>query len=92
MIVVIIRSGATTDARCHDGFETFIYLLTGRGEERGMAGLLHTCLNEAGDFRFIAVRRAPPAAQPERNGPARALVARNTPSEQESVMTYSMTL
>jgi uncharacterized RmlC-like cupin family protein len=50
--------------------------------------LRHTCVNEPGDFLFI------PGGVPHQprnlsdTEPARALVARNTPSEQESVVAY----
>ena len=90
MNLVIIPAGATADAHYHDGFETAIYLLSGRVETRYGEGLRHTSVNEAGDFLFI------PAGVPHQprnlsaTEPARALVARNTPNEQESVVPYSL--
>ena len=88
MNLVIIPPGATADAHFHDGFETAIFLLSGRVETRYGADLRQTCVNEAGDFLFI------PAGVPHQprnlsaTEPARALVARNTPNEQESVVAY----
>ena len=88
MNLVIIPPGATADAHFHDGYETAIYLLSGRVETRYGDNLRHPCVNEPGDFLFI------PAGVPHQprnlsaTEPARALVARNTPSEQESVVAY----
>jgi uncharacterized RmlC-like cupin family protein len=88
MNLVVIPPGATADAHFHDGFETAIYLLSGRVETRYGDDLRHRCINEPGDFLFI------PAGVPHQprnlstTEPARALVARNTPSEQESVVPY----
>jgi uncharacterized RmlC-like cupin family protein len=88
MNLVIIPPSATADAHFHDGFETAIYLLSGRVETRYGDDLRHTCVNEAGDFLFI------PAGVPHQprnlsdSEPARALVAGNTSNEQESVVAY----
>ena len=88
MNLVIIPPAATADAHFHDGFETAIYLLSGRVETRYGENLGHTCVNEPGDFLFI------PAGVPHQprnlsdTEPARALVARNTANEQESVVAY----
>jgi uncharacterized RmlC-like cupin family protein len=86
MNVVVIPPGAAAEPHYHDGFETAIYLLSGRVETRYGDGLQQVCVNEAGDFLFI------PAGVPHQprnlsdTEPARALVARNTPNEQESVV------
>jgi uncharacterized RmlC-like cupin family protein len=86
MNLVVIPPGAAADAHYHDGFETAIYVLSGRVETRYGDRLRATTVNEAGDFLFI------PAGVPHcpRNlsttEPVRALVARNTASEQESVV------
>jgi uncharacterized RmlC-like cupin family protein len=88
MNLVIIPPGATADPHYHDGFETAIFLLSGRVETRYGEDLRHTCVNEAGDFLYI------PAGVPHepRNlsdtEPARAIVARNTLNERESVVAY----
>ncbi len=88
MNVVVIPPGAAAEPHYHDGFETAIYLLSGRVETRYGDGLQQVCVNEAGDFLFI------PAGVPHQprnlsdTEPARALVARNTPNEQESVVAY----
>jgi uncharacterized RmlC-like cupin family protein len=88
MNVVVIPPGAAAEPHYHDGFETAIYLLSGRVETRYGDGLRQVSVNEAGDFLFI------PAGVPHQprnlsdTEPARALVARNTPNEQESVVAY----
>ncbi len=88
MNIVVIPPGASADAHYHDGFETAIYLLSGRVETRYGEGLAQTVTNEPGDFLYI------PAGVPHQprnlsdTEPARALVARNTPREQESVVPY----
>jgi uncharacterized RmlC-like cupin family protein len=88
MNMVVIPPGASADAHYHDGFETAIYLLSGRVETRYGEGLRQTTVNEAGDFLYI------PAGVPHQprnlsdTEPARALVARNTAREQESVVAY----
>jgi uncharacterized RmlC-like cupin family protein len=88
MNLVIIPPSATADAHFHDGFETAIFLLSGRVETRYGEDLRHSCVNEAGDFLYI------PAGVPHQprnlsdTEPARAIVARNTPNEQESVVAY----
>jgi uncharacterized RmlC-like cupin family protein len=88
MNIVVIPPGAAAEAHFHDGFETAIYLLAGVVETRYGDHLAHSTINRAGDFLFI------PAGVPHQprnlsaTEPARALVARNTPAEQESVVPY----
>lgn len=88
MNIVEFPPGAVADPHFHDGFETAIYLLSGRVETRFGEGLANVVVNEPGDFLFI------PAGVPHQprnlsaTEPARALVARNTPDEQESVVAY----
>jgi uncharacterized RmlC-like cupin family protein len=53
MNLVVIPPGGRAEAHYHDGFETAIFLLSGRVETRYGAGLSETCVNEAGDFLHI---------------------------------------
>ena len=86
MNLVVIPPGATAEAHYHDGFESAIYLLSGRVETRYGQDLQQATVHETGDFIFI------PAGVPHQprnlsaTEPAHALVARNTPAEQESVV------
>jgi uncharacterized RmlC-like cupin family protein len=91
MNLVEIPPGGAAEPHYHDGFETAIYLLEGRVETKYGEGLRETILNEAGDFIYIApgVPHQPRNLDPDR--PARAVVARNTPVEQESVVRYDVT-
>lgn len=88
MNVVVIPPGATAAAHYHDGFETAIYLLSGEVETRYGDDLRHTSVNRAGDFLFIPAGVPHQPHNPSATEPARALVARNTPNEQESVVPY----
>jgi uncharacterized RmlC-like cupin family protein len=91
MNLVEIPPGGAAEPHYHDGFETAIYLLEGRVETKYGEGLRETILNEAGDFIYIApgVPHQPRNLDPDQ--PARAVVARNTPVEQESVVRYDVT-
>ena len=88
MNIVIIPPGASAEPHYHDGFETAIYVLKGEVETRYGRGLRQKCVNRAGDFIFIP----PDVPHQPRNlsatEPAMAVVARNTPDEQESVVLY----
>lgn len=86
MNLVEIPPGAAAEPHAHVGFETAIYLLEGEVETRYGDGLRHRITSRAGDFLFIApgVAHQPRNLSPRR--PARAIVARNTPVEQESVV------
>ena len=90
MNIVEIPPGGAAEPHYHDGYETAIYLVSGRVETRYGPGYEHTIVNEPGDFLFI------PAGVPHRPRNlsdeewARAVVARNTPDEQESVVPYPL--
>jgi uncharacterized RmlC-like cupin family protein len=88
MNMVVIPPGGAAEPHYHDGFETAVYLLKGRVETHYGAGLRQSVINEAGDFLFI-----PPSVphQPRNlsdTEPAYAIIARNDPKEQESVVLY----
>jgi uncharacterized RmlC-like cupin family protein len=88
MNLVVIPPRGKAKAHYHDGFETAIYLLQGEVETLYGGGLSRSVINQAGDFLFI-----PPSVphQPRNVSdtvPAIAIVARNDPREQESVVLY----
>lgn len=88
MHLVVVPPGAHAEAHVHCEHETAIYVLEGRVETRYGPGLRHSVVTEAGDFLFI-----PPGVphQPfnlSATEPARAIVARNSPDEQEMVLPY----
>jgi uncharacterized RmlC-like cupin family protein len=91
MNLVVIPPASSAEPHFHRDYETAIYLIEGRVETRYGEGLKQSVINEAGDFIFI-----PPGVphQPfnlSATAPARALVARNDPNEQENVVLYDPT-
>lgn len=88
MNLVVIPPRAAAEPHFHEGFETAIYILSGRVETRYGRRLAKTQVNEAGDFMFIpaGVPHQPVNLHPTE--PARAIVARNDANEQESVVAY----
>lgn len=90
MHIVVIPPGARAEPHCHVGYETGIYVLEGRVLTRWGASLEHEVVSEPGDFLFV-----PPGVPHEAINlgaePARAVVARNDPEEQEKVEPYRIT-
>jgi uncharacterized RmlC-like cupin family protein len=86
--LVEIPPGGEAIPHFHDGFETAIYLLEGRVETRYGEGLRQSVVNEAGDFLFIPPGVPHSPRNLSQTATARALVARNDPREQESVVLY----
>jgi len=89
MNLVVIPPGGAAEPHFHRGFETAIYILEGEVRTRYGLNLAKETINHTGDFLFI------PAGVPHQpinlsdSRPARAIVARNDPNEQESVVPYS---
>jgi uncharacterized RmlC-like cupin family protein len=88
MNLVVIPPGGAARPHVHHGYETAIYLLRGRVETRYGPGLRHSVINEAGDFIFIPADVPHQPVNLSTSEPAHALVARNDPNEQESVVAY----
>ncbi len=88
MNLVIIPPGGAARAHVHRGYETAIYLLQGRVETRYGPGLRKSVIHEAGDFIFIPADVPHQPVNLSATEPAHALVARNDPNEQESVVPY----
>lgn len=86
--LVVIPPGGMAQPHLHRGYETAIYVLSGRVETRYGAGLRKSVINEAGDFIFIPADLPHQAFNLSDTEPARAIVARNDPNEQESVEPY----
>lgn len=89
MNLVVIPPGASAQAHFHKGFETGIYVLEGEVETKYGEGLRQSVINGPGDFIFI-----PPNLphQPTNlsDKPAKAIVVRNDPNEQENVVLYEV--
>jgi len=88
MNLVIIPAGGAAQPHLHRGYETAIYLLKGRVETRYGPGLRESVFNEAGDFIYIPANVPHQPVNLSDSEPAHAIVARNDPNEQESVVAY----
>jgi uncharacterized RmlC-like cupin family protein len=88
MHLVVIPPGAKSEPHWHRDYETAIYVLQGRVETRYGADLASSVISEAGDFLFIPPGQPHEAINLSATEPARAIVARNDPAEQENVVPY----
>jgi uncharacterized RmlC-like cupin family protein len=88
MHMVVIPPGARAEPHAHRGYETAIYVLEGRVETRYGDGLKGSIVSEAGDFLFIPPGVPHEAINLSATEPARAIVARNDPAEQDNVVPY----
>lgn len=89
--LVVVPPGGAAEPHFHKGYETAIYVLEGRVETRFGAGLKESVISEAGEFVFIPPDLPHQAINLSQTEPARAIVARNDPNEQESVVLYEPT-
>ena len=92
MNLVVIPPGGAAQPHVHRGYETAIYLLQGRVETRYGPGLRKSVIHEAGDFIFIPANVPHQPVNLSAAEPAEAIVARNDPNEQESVVPYDPAL
>jgi uncharacterized RmlC-like cupin family protein len=90
MHMVVIPPGARATPHLHEGYETAIYVLEGRVETRYGENLSESVISEAGDFLFVPPYVPHEAINLSDTEPARAIVARNDPNEQERVIPYDV--
>jgi uncharacterized RmlC-like cupin family protein len=88
MNLVSIPPGGAAIPHFHRGFETAIYIIKGRVETRYGLGLRHSIINQAGDFLYIPADLPHQPINLSKSEPALAIVSRNDPNEQESVVHY----
>lgn len=88
MNLIVIPPGGAADAHLHRGYETAIYVLEGRVQTFYGPGLQESTFNQAGDFIFIPANVPHQPVNLSDTEPAKAIVARNDPNEQESVEHY----
>jgi uncharacterized RmlC-like cupin family protein len=88
MHMVVIPPGARAEPHAHRGYETAIYVLEGRVETRYGDGLRSSVISEPGDFLFIPPGVPHEAINLSATEPARAIVSRNDPAEQDNVVPY----
>lgn len=88
MHLVVIPPGARAAPHKHIGYETGIYVLEGRVCTRWGDSLEHEVVSEPGDFLFVPPDVPHEAINLSATEPARAVVARNDPAEQDKVEPY----
>lgn len=89
MHVVVIPPGAQAEPHIHLGYETGIYVLEGSVRTRWGESLEHEVVSRAGEFLFVPPGVPHEAVNMSQTEPARAVVARNHPAEQDLVEPYS---
>lgn len=89
MHIVVIPPGARAEPHLHIGYETGIYVLEGRVLTRWGAELEHEVISEAGDFLFVPPGVPHEAINLSDVQPARAVIARNDPAEQDKVEAFA---
>jgi uncharacterized RmlC-like cupin family protein len=88
MNLIVIPPGGAADAHLHRDYETAIYVLEGRVRTYYGLDLKESTVNETGDFIFIPANVPHQPVNLSDTEPAKAIVARNDPNEQESVEHY----
>jgi uncharacterized RmlC-like cupin family protein len=88
MHLVVIPPGARSDPHFHVGYETCIYVLEGEVLTRWGPALEHEVVSRAGEFLFVPPGVPHEAINLSASQPARAVVARNDPAEQDKVQPF----
>lgn len=88
MNLIVIPPGGSAAPHVHRGYETAIYVLKGRVQTFYGPGLKKSTINEQGDFLFIPADVLHQPVNLSQTEAAQAIVARNDPNEQESVIHY----
>ncbi|MEW5938880.1 MAG: cupin domain-containing protein [Chloroflexota bacterium] len=86
MHLIVIPPGEKAAAHFHNGYETALYVIRGRAETRYGPALEHSIVTEAGDFLFIPPNVPHYPINLSDTEEVVAVVARNDPNEQESVV------
>lgn len=86
MHLVIIPPGGKAVAHFHNGYETALYVIKGRAETRYGEHIEHSIITEAGDFLFIPPNVPHYPVNLSETEEVIAVIARNDPNEQESVV------
>lgn len=88
MHLVVIPPGARAEPHIHVGYETGIYVLEGTVCTRWGPHLENEVVSTAGEFLFVPPGVPHEAINLSATEPARAVVARNHPAEQDQVQPY----
>jgi uncharacterized RmlC-like cupin family protein len=89
MHLVVIPPGARSQPHLHLGYETGIYVLEGEVLTRWGPNLEQEVVSRAGEFLFIPPGVPHEAINLSDTAPARAVVARNDPAEQDKVQPFA---
>jgi len=92
MNLIIIPPAGTADPHLHKGYETAIYLIKGKVDTRYGHKLEKSIVCQEGDFILIRPDVPHQPINLSATEPALAIVARNDPNEQESVVHYGPTM
>jgi uncharacterized RmlC-like cupin family protein len=90
MHMIVIPPGGSALPHIHNGYETALYVIKGRAKTLYGEGLSETVVNEPGDFIFIPANVPHQAFNLSDTEEVVAIVARNDPNEQESVIPYEI--
>ncbi len=88
MNLIVIPPGGKAEPHSHSGFETALYVISGRAVNRWGDRLQYSMETAAGDFVFIAPNVPHCPENASATEPVIAVVARNDPDEQEHVMLF----
>ena len=88
MHLLVIPPGARAEPHSHVGYETGIYVLEGTVRTRWGRNLEHDVVSRPGEFLFVPPGVPHEAINLSATEPARAVVARNDPEEQDKVQPY----
>ena len=88
MNLIVIPPAGAAEPHLHKGYETAIYLLRGRVATRYGHKLEKSIICQEGDFILIKADVPHQPINLDATEPALAVVARNDPNEQESVVHY----
>lgn len=88
MHLVVIPPGGRAEPHVHLGYETGIYVLEGTVCTRWGPQLEHEVVSRAGEFLFVPPGVPHEAINLSATEPARAIVARNDPAEQDKVQPF----
>jgi uncharacterized RmlC-like cupin family protein/catechol 2,3-dioxygenase-like lactoylglutathione lyase family enzyme len=91
MHLVVIPPGARAEPHVHVGHETGIYVLSGHVLTRWGERLQHETVSGPGEFLFVPPGVPHEAVNLSATEPARAVIARNDPADQDRVVPYRQT-
>jgi len=86
--LIVIPPGGKAAPHRHVGYETAIYMLSGRVETKYGEGLAESIITEPGDFLFIPAGVPHQPFNLSQTEQAQALAARNDANEEEHVEPY----